>query len=553
MDAHLERSLSKVPGLLDPAAAPCDVLSVSVALQRVIDEEPSMLFRHHSSPAELATLQEWAKADARTSAVAAQAWLVFFFVVLDASKSLAVSHAAKSGQMCAPLVIAAKNALSIGFGLALALGRDGSFGLRQCLDLRLHSTFGEFVEGLDRADASSFPLTLKDLKLKEKRIQEELDEDGGFPFDLTNGRIGNITVSPGWMGTVEVVATNVVLNFSFSAMKAMNKAMRKDSEDEEEFEGVPSQAPMPHPGVPLPADVPPRFCQNHFTSAQREKIDPLMRPCQKCNAQITSTYAEMTLCPPCSNTEESCMICGDHAPVASNYVPPKTLGNPKAQQQQQQQQQGMVYALPETRERLGSSLPPPPPGAGGYGGPSSMSPSRRSQNFDWEWPSPGQPPSPPRPPSPPPPPPSNRAMASRGKAQAPQSVPPSAPGSFGHGHGGHGGHGGPAPGPAQRPGAMRAGATYSTPTKENRRPADGPRSPANLLGPGTGKEEDTWEVMKTSANNRWGELMDYFGTWPTLDMNQWASCLNGDHSDDMKEVGLSPRPSNPNARMRPAR
>ena len=26
------------------------------------------------------------------------------------------------------------------------------------------------------------------------------------------------------------------------------------------------------------------------------------------------------------SAEESCMICGDHAPVASNYVPPKTLG-----------------------------------------------------------------------------------------------------------------------------------------------------------------------------------------------------------------------------------
>ena len=57
-------------------------------------------------------------------------------------------------------------------------------------------------------------------------------------------------------------------------------------------------------------------------------------------------------------------------------------------------------------------------------------------------------------------------LKSESIAKAPPSVPPSAPGSFGHGHGGHGGHGGPAPGPAQRPGAMRAGATYSTPTKE---------------------------------------------------------------------------------------
>eukprot|EP00439_Symbiodinium_sp_Y106_P069252 s474_g11.t2 len=98
----------------------------------------------------------------------------------------------------------------------------------------LESTFGEFVEGMDRASASSFPMTLQDLNLKEKAIQEELDEDGNFPFDLTSGRIGQVTVSPGWMGNVEVVATGIVLNFTFSPMKAMNNAFRKDDPDEEE-------------------------------------------------------------------------------------------------------------------------------------------------------------------------------------------------------------------------------------------------------------------------------------------------------------------------------
>eukprot|EP00439_Symbiodinium_sp_Y106_P069349 s474_g11.t3 len=155
----------------------------------------------------------------------------------------------------------------------------------------LESTFGEFVEGMDRASASSFPMTLQDLNLKEKAIQEELDEDGNFPFDLTSGRIGQVTVSPGWMGNVEVVATGIVLNFTFSPMKAMNNAFRKDDPDEEEeqYMGVP-QAPPPHPGVPMggppPPDVPPRFCQNHFTSAQREKIDPCQRPCERCGTQV---------------------------------------------------------------------------------------------------------------------------------------------------------------------------------------------------------------------------------------------------------------------------
>ncbi|CAE7465777.1 unnamed protein product [Symbiodinium sp. CCMP2592] len=133
----LEQSLQKVPGLLAPNAAPSDVLAGS--LQRVIDEEPplqpSHLFRHHSSPAELASLAS-GQALHKQPTPEHKAWLVFLFVLLDASKSIAVSHAAVHGRMCAPLVIAWKNALSIGLGLALALGRDGLPGFRNCLAMR---------------------------------------------------------------------------------------------------------------------------------------------------------------------------------------------------------------------------------------------------------------------------------------------------------------------------------------------------------------------------------------------------------------------------------
>jgi len=63
-------------------------------------------------------------------------WLVFLFVALDASKSLAVSWAALNGHGCDPLMIGAKNALSIGFGMLLAACLDGRAGLRRCLDMR---------------------------------------------------------------------------------------------------------------------------------------------------------------------------------------------------------------------------------------------------------------------------------------------------------------------------------------------------------------------------------------------------------------------------------
>eukprot|EP00931_Biecheleriopsis_adriatica_P024589 TRINITY_DN15282_c0_g1_i1.p1 TRINITY_DN15282_c0_g1~~TRINITY_DN15282_c0_g1_i1.p1 ORF type:complete len:867 (+),score=139.01 TRINITY_DN15282_c0_g1_i1:233-2602(+) len=63
-------------------------------------------------------------------------WLVFLFVLLDSSKSLAVSWAAVHGNMCAPLVICSKNVLSIACGLVVALLLDGMPGLQLCLDIR---------------------------------------------------------------------------------------------------------------------------------------------------------------------------------------------------------------------------------------------------------------------------------------------------------------------------------------------------------------------------------------------------------------------------------
>jgi len=361
----------------------------------------------------------------------------------------------------------------------------------------LESTFGDFVEGLDKANALSFPLKLKDLKLKEKRIQEELDEDGNFPFDLSDGRIGNITVTPGWMGTVEVVATNVVLNFAFSPMKAMNKAMRKESEDEgeeEPFMGVPGRAAA-HPGVQV-ADVPPRFCQNHFTSAQREKIDPTMRPCQQCGTQITSTYAEMSFCPPCSNSLERCMICADHAPVAGNYIPPKTLNQGGAPPP------GAVYAMPDPGSgacgacaKRGSTLPPPPPPS------QSQSPSRRMLDFDWRAGS-GSPSQQPPPPPPPP---------SRGGTGPSQSHRPK---------------------DTSRPAPREKG--FSPPIL-----AQAELSAAEASG--RAKDGSALEAMYSSATSQLDGLVEYISSsLPALDMNAWATCINSGERSDLKDLGMSP-------------
>eukprot|EP00929_Paragymnodinium_shiwhaense_P100168 TRINITY_DN62299_c0_g2_i1.p1 TRINITY_DN62299_c0_g2~~TRINITY_DN62299_c0_g2_i1.p1 ORF type:complete len:420 (-),score=86.88 TRINITY_DN62299_c0_g2_i1:299-1558(-) len=196
----------------------------------------------------------------------------------------------------------------------------------------LHSTLGEYVSGLENAGAG-FPLQLNNLKLKEKKVQEELDDTGDCPFDVNDGVIGSVTITPGWMGGVEIRATNIVLNLSFNAMKAMKRAMRPD-EPEQYYEtmvdrdvppGVGMGGMPPPPQMAPQVPVAPRFCCNHDTSEKRVKTEPCFKECKSCGVRLQTSYADFMLCPPCSDGQRRCMICGSGAQTASSYVPPTTL------------------------------------------------------------------------------------------------------------------------------------------------------------------------------------------------------------------------------------
>eukprot|EP00438_Fugacium_kawagutii_P016431 Skav210983 [mRNA] locus=scaffold1730:11347:12840:- [translate_table: standard] len=269
---------------------------------------------------------------------------------------------------------------------------------------------------------------------------------------------------------------------------------KEDSDDEEEqFQPV-RAAPAPQA-----ADVAPRFCQKHFTSAQREKIDPTMRSCRQCGINITSTYAAMKFCPPCSNTEERCMICGDFAPVAGNYIPPKTL-NP---QNPQSAPAGAVYAMPDPMgsygQRGSAALPPPPPAS------ASQSPSRRMAD-DWRmgFGSPGS-----QPPPPPPPPSKGRAGAGPSHSDRPHN-------------------------------------TSRAPPRENLGGVNPPillqaELSAAEVGGGA-KDGGTLQAMYSSATGQIDGLFEYISNSLPLDIHAWTTCLNsGDQRSDVKEFGTSPK------------
>lgn len=171
--------------------------------------------------------------------------------------------------------------------------------------------FGDYLSGLDSLDTSKFPLTLRNLKLRPDKINQELDD---VPFEVREGVIGQVKLNPTWSGSVAITASNIQLEVQVTATKAMQYAtnMFQDQNDENI-----DARPVP------PPIVAPRYCSLHNTSEKRRKTNtPQPLSCRSCRATYMTSYSDFTFCAVCSDRERLCMICGASAPAAGNYVPP---------------------------------------------------------------------------------------------------------------------------------------------------------------------------------------------------------------------------------------
>lgn len=180
----------------------------------------------------------------------------------------------------------------------------------------------DFVVGLDKADTSQFPVVLRDLQLRPKRVNEELEDT---PFTLSNGRVGMVKINPGWSGDVDVEASGIKLNLGFSAMKAARLAMTPGAPEynTDQIFMTGNYAPV----MPDPASVPPRYCTLHNTSDKRKKTAARNCECKSCGITFMSTYAEVVLCSSCSDQEKRCIICGAGADKEGLYIPSSTPAN----------------------------------------------------------------------------------------------------------------------------------------------------------------------------------------------------------------------------------
>lgn len=156
-----------------------------------------------------------------------------------------------------------------------------------------------------------------------------MDTHYNCPLEFTAGNIDSVQFKMSWLGEIEVVANNIVLNLAFSPIKAMKKAImpkseeakkskdkkgrekgrEREGEEEDENAGDSTEASMPSVHPP-----PPRFCSKHGTSELRKKdTEARIYLCCHCGSKLWTNYVDAHLCPVCSDKENLCMCCGSEA------------------------------------------------------------------------------------------------------------------------------------------------------------------------------------------------------------------------------------------------
>mmetsp|Transcript_101803 Transcript_101803/g.287166 ORF Transcript_101803/g.287166 Transcript_101803/m.287166 type:complete len:1029 (+) Transcript_101803:173-3259(+) len=82
---------------------------------------------------------------------------------------------------------------------------------------------------------------------------------------------------------------------------------------------------VPTPAVPLPPPTVSKYCRLHSTPEQRVKAEPSLRECACCRIVLQTNFAQFAVCPPCSDKEGLCVICGSEAlgvvPRAAHLAP----------------------------------------------------------------------------------------------------------------------------------------------------------------------------------------------------------------------------------------
>lgn len=183
----------------------------------------------------------------------------------------------------------------------------------------------DYISGLDGRICCSTRdgvVTLRNVKLRREALESATDAPSSL--EIEGGTIGSLQFKAVRLGKVQVVASDVVFDFTFKPIKAIledtagSSLMQKMHEFWEAgstlWEG-PEQTlelgPATNVGFAYRDTAVPAYCSAHLEPEDRQTGPACAAECNVCRGSVRTNYAQCTLCPYCSERERRCVICGE--------------------------------------------------------------------------------------------------------------------------------------------------------------------------------------------------------------------------------------------------
>lgn len=184
----------------------------------------------------------------------------------------------------------------------------------------------QYFTGLDgKIDYSRSAVNVKEgLHLRDELMQH-LRENNESPFELQDCKIGSLSVHMTELGKLQVVASNLVLDFNLVPVKALGRAWvagqeaqaaaapgfaHEVLESENKGNGGYWSALFQDKPLPRPVELTANYCLAHVNPASRRRGSVRITDCKVCEEKVQTNFKCLTVCMCCSLKFGRCLHCG---------------------------------------------------------------------------------------------------------------------------------------------------------------------------------------------------------------------------------------------------